>query len=185
MKGEGGAHALKTEFADWLRRHLGYQSSEIDVPASTVSAKVRVIAGVRGETYAARWKYLRYASLAAFGLAVVFKNARLEDSPSRLPNLLTVLAACGFTVAHLGRARTRRYLWAECHDIERPASCRDVRRLHGATRAVSSDARAPWRPAEVALVVGSSGFRTDAAALAASLGIHCFRRGSSGFERVD
>lgn len=183
--GDDRAKALKDEFAEWIRGHLGCQSSEVNVPASTAGARLRVVAAVRGERYAAHWKYLRMASFVVFGFAVVLKNVASADSPTALPNILTAVAGCVFAAAHIGRARTRRYLWAECQDLKRPTSCREVQRLHGATTAVSNDKRAPWTPAEVALVVGASGFQADATTLARSLGIQCFRRGPSGFERVD
>lgn len=183
--GEDHERALKNDFAEWLQRRLGYQSSEVNVPASAAGARARVVAGVRGESYAAHWRYLRQASVAVFVLAVVLRNVSSGGPPPALPNLLTAVAGCVLAVAHLGRARTRRYLWAECRDLGRPISCRDIERLHGAATSVSKDERAPWTPAEVAFVAGASGFQSDAVTLARSLGVQCFRRGPSAFERID
>jgi hypothetical protein len=177
---------IKPEFAEWMRSHLGYYGSEMNVPLGDDVGTPGSVVGIRGETYGAAWHRLRSVALIAFAAAVVLRNVEpaSDGEVPVVPNVLFCFAAVVYLVARIGRARTREYSWVECKDLNRPVSRKDIVTLAEAVKKVGASEAARWKPARVLIVAGDNGFENDALTFARAVGVECHRRTKSGFERA-
>lgn len=169
-----------------MRKHLGFQASQVDALVGIETGMRRRAVDIRGENYGIVWHHLRTFAFAALAVGLTLRNVvpvRDGEIPT-VPTVLVYLSAVAFGVAFLGRLRTRRYTWVECKDLRRPVSRRDIRRLNDAVEEVRAWDAARWKPARVLVVAGRTGFDRTALALAKSLSIECYRRANAGFERA-
>lgn len=177
---------IEPEFAQWMRSHLGYQASDTNVPLLIGSGEPARFVSVRGETYGAAWRRLRFAAFIVFAAAIAHRSvvAVPEGEIPIVPTVLSYLAIAAYLAARLGRMRTRQYTWVECKARRMPISREAIVTLSDTVKNVRESQRASWKPAHVLFVAGASGFESDAVAFARPLDVECYRRTRSGFERA-
>jgi hypothetical protein len=169
-----------------MRANLGYQTSELCVPLGDPLGARAMFADVRGESYGVTWRRLGWVAALAFGAAVVARalvSVRKGEAPI-VPNALLAVAIAAYLVARLGRMRTRKYAWVKCSERKRPVSGRDIHALSAIVNEARASESLKWRPSRILFVAGGNGFEDDALSLARSVGIECYRRTESGFERA-
>ena len=179
---------LRRECAAWLKASLGCQSVEFDVAlASTQGGKARTV-DLRGEKYDSRWRRSKSSGVGVFLAAVVLQNVpplfAFAADLSITPNRLLVISLLLIGAGHIGRIRTREYIWVQCKELVRPVRCADVQALNTAVEEVRRDETAKWKPAEVMLLTGTEGLEGDALELARAAGIRCFLWTGSAFEEA-
>jgi len=168
-----------------MRSNLGYRASELNVPINDDTRKQRRVVSVRGEAYGVTWHRLRSVAFVVFAVAMVLRNVIPvpEGGVPVVPTVLTYASVVAYLVALVGRVRTRRYAWVECKNLKRRLSSEDVARLHELVQRARANKNSKWKPTAILMVAGANGFDRPALAFAHSLGIECYRRTESGFER--
>ena len=180
--------SFRAECAAWLKEHIGCQAVEFNVSVAGTRGRPAHSVDLRGERYGRRWQRSKSGGLTLFLTAVALQNVpplfALAAEFSITPNRLLVLSLLLIALGHIGRIRTREYIWVQCKELARPVRRTDVETLDAAVGEVRNNETAKWKPAAVMLLTGAHGFEINALELARSVGIRCFRRTSASFEEA-